>query len=45
MRDVTSGGQGVSECAPNKRTDEVAGDVETETAMDAASVVFGSGGC
>lgn len=45
LRDVTTGGRGISECAPPKRTDGVAADAETEAAVDAASVVIGSGGC
>ena len=43
--DATAGGRGISQGAPSKRTDEVAASVETEAAMDAASVIIGSGGC
>lgn len=43
--DATAGDRGISECAPCKRTDEVAAGGEAEAAVDAAGIVIGSGGC
>lgn len=43
FRDATVGCGGTLKCAASKRTDGAA-DVETVVAMDAAIVVFGSGG-